>query len=120
MVFLSAAAAAVALALDLQQDFLPFLLQAEALVQAFLDFVQLFLPPLAVAVAAAFDLQQDLPAAALEQDFLLAAAVAEALDLQQPFLSPFLQAALLVQAFLDFVQVFVVAVASDLAALAAA
>lgn len=118
MVFLSAAAAAVALAFDLQQDFLPFLLQAEALVQAFLDFVQLFLPPLAV--AAAFDLQQDLPAAALEQDFLLAAAVAEALDLQQPFLSPFLQAALLVQAFLDFVQVFVVAVASDLAALAAA
>lgn len=74
----------------------------------------------AVAVAAAFDLQQDLPAAALEQDFVLAAAVAEALDLQQPFLSPLVQAALLVQAFLDLVVVFVVAVASALAALAAA
>jgi len=115
------AAAAADLAFDLQQDFLLPLVQAAAdLVQAFFDFVQLFLPPLAVAVAAAFDLQQDLPAVALEQDFVLAAAVAEALDLQQPFLSPFLQAALLVQAFFDFVQVFVVAVASALAALAAA
>lgn len=114
MVFLLAAAAAVALAFDLQQDFLSPLVQAAA------DLVQAFLLEAAVAVAAAFDLQQDLPAAALEQDFVLAAAVAEALDLQQPFLSPLVQAAWLVQAFLDLVVVFVVAVASALAALAAA
>ncbi|WP_156001886.1 hypothetical protein [Saprospira grandis] len=102
------------MAFDLQQDFLSPLVQAAA------DLVQAFLLEAAVAVAAAFDLQQDLPAAALEQDFVLAAAVAEALDLQQPFLSPLVQAAWLVQAFLDLVVVFVVAVASALAALAAA
>ncbi|WCL82776.1 hypothetical protein PPO43_06685 [Saprospira sp. CCB-QB6] len=79
----------------------------------------------AVAVAAAFDLQQDLPAAALVQAFLLeaAVAVAAAFDLQQDLPAvavALVQAALLVQAFLDLVQVFVVAVASALAALAAA